>query len=176
MENLEKPLNLIVSCAENRVMGRGGKLPWNIPEDRAWFLEKTCGQIVVLGRICYEIWPGAHEDGRRPIVITNSTIDPLPRHSMPAGAAAPCVVRSVREALQKAQELPGEVFVCGGARIFEETLPIAQRLYLTLVHAKVAGDALFPEWRHLAWRESYRKEGNDATHRLTFSILERQKK
>ncbi len=155
-------------------MGRSGKLPWQIPEDRAWLNEHTRGQIVIMGRLCYEAWSRVHEEGRRPFVITQRTAEQLRRHAMPAGVAGPRVASSVQEALQGAQKLPGEVFVCGGARIFEETLPLAQRLYLTLVHTETEGDILFPEWRRITWRESYRREGVDGANRYTFSILERQ--
>ena len=63
--------------------------------------------------------------------------------------------------------------VCGGQRIYEETLPIADRILLTLVHATIDGDTYFPEWRQLAWKETWRKPGADANYRYTFSILER---
>ena len=79
----------------------------------------------------------------------------------------------VPTALALAQTLPGAIMVCGGQRIYEETLPLADRILLTLVHTQVEGDTWFPEWRHLAWRESWRREGADANYRYTFSVLER---
>jgi dihydrofolate reductase len=69
--------------------------------------------------------------------------------------------------------MPGEIMICGGQRIYEETLPLAGRIYLTLVHAEVPGDTWFPEWRHLPWRETWRRESSDANYLYTFSILER---
>jgi dihydrofolate reductase len=83
------------------------------------------------------------------------------------------VAADVPDALTIAQGLPGEIMVCGGQRIYEETLPLCDRLLLTLVHAEVPGDTWFPEWRHLAWRESWRRESADAHYRYTFSILDR---
>ncbi|MDB6114422.1 MAG: folA, partial [Lacunisphaera sp.] len=68
---MPKPLNLIVACAENRVIGRDGRLPFDIPEDKAWFHAKTAGTVVVLGRICFETWPKVLADGRQPVVITS---------------------------------------------------------------------------------------------------------
>jgi dihydrofolate reductase len=168
-------LNLIVACAENRVMGRGGRLPWNIPEDQAWFLEHTKGHTVLLGRICYETWPGAHTQGRRPIVITRRSADRLSPHPLPKGSSPALLARSVPEALALTETVPGEVFVCGGARIFEETLPLASRLFLTLIHAQVQGDVLFPEWRHFPWSQTWTRESHDANYRYTFSILEKKK-
>jgi dihydrofolate reductase len=79
----------------------------------------------------------------------------------------------VPDALAIAQDLPGEIMICGGQRIYEETLPLADRLLLTLVHAEVPGDTYFPEWRHFRWRETWRREGRDANFRYTFSILEK---
>jgi dihydrofolate reductase len=83
------------------------------------------------------------------------------------------IAADVPAALALAQDLPGEIMVCGGQRIYEETLPLAHRLFLTLVHADVPGDVFFPEWRHLAWREVERREGRDANHRYTFFTLDR---
>jgi len=161
---MAKPLQLIVACAENRVIGRDGRLPFDIPEDKAWFLEKTAGQTVVLGRVCFETWPQVLEDGRQPVVITSN----------PALASERVrVAPSVPEALAIAQTLPGDIMICGGQRVYEETLPIADRLLLTLIHAEIPGDTYFPEWRGLSWRETWRKEGRDANYRYTFSILER---
>lgn len=161
---MAKLLNLIVACAENRVIGRKGGLPFSIPEDKAWFQEKTAGQTVVLGRVCYETWPTVLADGRQPVVITRNRALASDRVR---------VAGDVTEALAIAQTLPGEIMICGGQRIFEETLPLAGRLLLTLVHAEVPGDTWFPEWRHMAWREAWRKESRDANHRYTFSVLER---
>ena len=161
---MAKPLNLIVACAENRVIGRHGRLPWHIPEDMEYFLHMTRGQTVVLGRICYETWPRVAMDGRAPVVITRQTA--LARPGVRVAA-------SVDEALAIAQTLPGEIMICGGQRIYEETLERADRIYLTLVHAEVPGNVFFPEWRHLKWRETERRESRDANYRFTFSTLER---
>ncbi len=161
---MPKPLNLIVACAENRVIGRAGKLPFDIPEDKTWFHDKTAGQTVVLGRICFETWPRVLADGRQPVVISRDQ-----------SLASDCVrvAASVTDALAIAQSMPGEIMICGGQRIFEEALLLAGRIYLTLVHAEVPGDTFFPEWRHLKWRETWKRESCDMNFRYTFSILER---
>lgn len=161
---MPKPINLIVACTENRVIGIGRKLPFHIPEDQRWFYERTAGTVCVLGRVCYEIWAGVHKDGRRPVVLSTN-----PDATQGRAPVAP----DVPTALALAQTLPGEIMVCGGQRIYEETLPLADRLLLTLVHAEIGGDVYFPEWRHLPWRETWKKESADANYRYTFSILER---
>lgn len=161
---MPKPINLVVACSENRVIGRDGKLPWRIPEDLKFFHDITQGQTVVLGRICYETWPRVRDDGRVPVVITSNRALARPGVHLAANVA---------EAVTLAQTLPGEIMICGGQRIYEELLPGADRIYLTLVHAEVPGDTYFPEWRHLTWRETEHRLSHDENYRYTFSTLER---
>jgi dihydrofolate reductase len=105
-------------------------------------------------------------DGRRPVVITRQT-------ALARGAVT--VAATLTDALAKAEGLPGEIMICGGERIYAETLALDRpmRLHLTLVHADVAGDTFMPEWRHLAWRERARRESADANFRYTFFEWER---
>jgi len=163
---MPKLLHLQVACAENRVIGRDGKLPWRIPEDMQFFHDQTAGQIVVLGRVCFETWPRVLLDGRRAVVITRNTS--LANDQVHVAGSLP-------DALAIAEDLPGEIHICGGERIYAETLALDRpmRLHLTLVHADVPGDTYFPEWRHLAWRETSRRESSDANYRYTFHTLER---
>jgi len=161
---MTQPIQLIVACAENRVIGRAGRLPFDIPEDKKWFHDQTANQTVVLGRVCFETWPRVLADGRQPVVITRN-------HTLATDRVR--VAADVPSALSLARTLPGGIMVCGGQRIYEETLPLADRLLLTLVHTEVEGDTWFPEWRHLAWRETWRRESADANYRYTFMTLER---
>lgn len=165
---MPKPLNVIVACAENRVIGRDGRQPWRLPKDAAFFHAQTAGQIVVLGRICFETWPAATRDGRRPVVVTSRQ-----ELARPGVAVAP----SLPAALELAERLPGEIYICGGQRIYEETLALPParplRLYLTLIHAEIPGDRFFPDWRHQTWTESSRRESADRNFRYTFLTLDR---
>lgn len=180
---MTKLLNLIVACAENRVIGRDGKLPWRIPEDLKFFHDETAGQICVLGRVCYDTWPRVRLDGRRPVVLTSRPLAHARSYRTEMERSDerervesdPIAVRSLPEALAVAEELPGEIYICGGERIYAETLALSRpmRLHLTLVHASIPGDTYFPEWRHLAWREVARRESSDPNYRYTFFTLER---
>ena len=163
---MPKMINLMVACAENRVMGRKNRLPWRIPEDMRFFHEQTAGKTIILGRICYQTWPRAREDGRRLVVVTSDAS--LERDGVR-------VAHSVPKAFDIAEAMPGEIYVNGGERIFEEVLAMSRpmRLHLTLVHAEVEGDRHFPEWRHLPWRELGRRESSDENFRYTFFTLER---
>jgi dihydrofolate reductase len=178
-----KLLNLIVACAENRVIGRNARVPWRIPEDLKFFHDQTAGQICVLGRISCEIWPRAGLDGRRPVVLASRPL--AHARSLAAadergdererGESNPVIVHSLAEALAVAENLTGEIYICGGERVFAETLALSRpmRLHLTLIHAEVAGDTYFPEWRHLFWREIGQRESSNANYRYTFFTLER---
>lgn len=172
---MPKPVQLIVACAENRVIGRDRALPFHIPEDKAWFHDRTANQVVVLGRICFETWPRVLRDGRKPVVISSQPdlILRLAEQKREPSSFVPRIARNVPEALALAEEIPGDIMVCGGQRIYEETLPIADRLLLTLVHAPVEGDVYFPEWRQFAWKETWKHASSDTQYRYTFSILDR---
>ena len=154
-------ISLIVAMAENRVIGRDGRLPWHLPKDLKRFKKLTVGHPMVMGRKTFESI-GRPLPKRRSLVLSR---DPAYR---PPGAE---VAASLPEALARlaADE---EAFVIGGARVFAEALPLAERLYLTLVHAEVAGDVRFPEIDAAAWKllASERHTADDR-HAYDFSFL-----
>lgn len=163
---MPNPLNLIVACAENRVIGRAGKLPWRIPEDWRFFKRQTAGATVVLGRVSFESWKSVLDDDRHAVVLT--------RNRQLAGDRVQ-VAGSLPAALALAEATGREIYICGGQRIFEEALllPQATRLYLTLVHAVVKGDRTFPDWRGAFPRVLEARDGADENYRYTFYVLGR---
>ena len=161
---MPKPVNLIVACSENRVIGRQGGLPWSIPEDTRFFQEKTRGHTVIMGSRSFGEWPSSVQ-GRDVVVITQEP------EKIPVGVHA---ASSLPKALAVAQNLRGDIYLCGGQRVYEEGLAVGDRLYLTLVHATIDdGDTFFPEWRQTFTREVARRESADARWRYTFLTLER---
>lgn len=161
---MPKLLHLIVACSENRVIGRCGSLPWSIPEDTAFFQNKTLGNTVIMGSRSFNEWPSCVR-GRDVVVVTHSAAS-LPAAIHPA--------TSLPEAIAKARTLRGDVYLCGGQRIYEEGLPLADKLHLTLVHTEIAdGDTFFPDWRIDFTREITRFESHDARWRYTFLTLGR---
>ncbi|OQX31927.1 MAG: dihydrofolate reductase [Candidatus Sedimenticola endophacoides] len=158
-------LSIIAAMAENRVIGIENRLPWRLPADLQHFKALTMGKPMVMGRKTWESLPGLLP-GRRHIVVTAN----------PAYRAEGCtLVRSVEEALAAAGGVP-EVMIVGGAALYAQTLPLARRLYLTLVEARIEGDAFFPEYDPVQWIEVAR-ERHPADprnpHAHTFLTLER---
>ena len=127
-------VSLIAAVAENRVIGRNNSLPWDIPEDMERFRRITMGHPVILGRKTFEI-VGHPLPGRKNIVLTKQE---------KYQAEGVVVVHNLRAAFAACGDAE-EVFICGGGTIFRETISLAQRLYLTLIHMAIEGDAFFPE-------------------------------
>ncbi|HEX2100379.1 MAG TPA: dihydrofolate reductase [Candidatus Synoicihabitans sp.] len=159
---MAKPIRIIVAAARNRVIGRAGKLPWHIPEDRNYLERTTAGHTVIMGRWSYVGWPEATR-GRDVIVVTR-------QKTLTGGVLT---AASLTEALALADQGRGETFVCGGQRIYEEALPLAELLYLTLVDADVVGDTYFPDWHPHFHHERSRRDSRDAHWRYSFLVLGR---
>ena len=128
-------LSIIVAMTDDRVIGRDNKLPWHISEDLKRFKALTMGHPIIMGRKTYESI-GKPLPGRHNIVISRE-----PKRSY----AGVTVVQSLDAALDAFAAVDTELFVIGGAKIYELALPIADRLYLTLIHSKFEGDTFFPE-------------------------------
>lgn len=158
---------LIAAMGRNRVIGVANRLPWKLPADMRWFRQHTLGKPVLMGRKTFESFGGKPLAGRTNIVITSA------RDCHPVGAV---VVHSVDDALRAAGAAP-EVMVIGGAQVYAEMLPRAQRLYITYIDADFAGDAWFPEIDPREWHEIERRNcGADAENNYSYSfvVLERR--
>jgi dihydrofolate reductase len=142
---------LVAALARNRVIGVGNRLPWRLPEDLARFKRLTLGAPVIMGRKTRESI-GRPLPGRRNIVVTRA------RDASWEG----CVVARSLDAALAAADDAAVAFVIGGAELYAQALPRADRLYLTLIDADYAGDAWFPEFDAAAWREVARESGVSA--------------
>ena len=143
---MSKPiLALIAACARGGVIGIDNRLPWHLPEDMKFFRETTRGKPVIMGRKTWESLPDAFRPlpGRINIVISRN-----PGFQ----AAGGTVVGSLKDALAAASD--AEIaFVIGGAELYRQALPLADRLYLTEIDRDFAGDAFFPAFDRDAWQE-----------------------
>ena len=148
--------------AENRVIGINNTLPWRLPADLKHFRNTTTGHAILMGRKTYESF-GKPLPNRTHVIITSEKNYPAP----PGGI----VVNSVQAAL-KAVEDNDEIFIVGGASLYSQTLPYAHRLYLTLIHATVKGDAYFPEFDLGQWRERARENHEaDLNNSFAYSFV-----
>ena len=164
-------LSLIVAVAENGVIGRDGELPWHLAADLRRFKRLTMGHAIVMGRKTWESI-GRPLPGRTSIIITRQTDYDL-------GNSRVLVARGLDEALELARKADCEqnqIFIIGGAAIYEDTLPRADRLYLTRVHAPVEGDVRFPtiDWSQWQLREqSHHTADSLNDHDYSFEMYER---
>lgn len=159
---------MIAALSSNRVIGRDNALPWHLPEDLRYFKRVTMGKPLLMGRKTFESI-GRPLPGRTNIVLSRQ-----PDFQVPGVVAA----RDPQQALAVArQQQADELMVIGGEAIYRAMLPLAQRLYLTLVHAEVEGDAWFPgidmaDWREVQ-RQDYPAAGADSPA-YSFVVLERR--
>ncbi len=157
-------VSLIAAVASNGVIGRGNRLPWKLPADLRHFRSLTLGKPVIMGRKTFESL-GRPLAERRNIVVTRQ----------PSRLAGCVVAHSCGEALRLAAAAP-EVMVIGGADLYAQFLPAAERMYLTLVHQQFAGDARFPDYASTEWREVAREDraaDEQNPHDFSFVTLER---
>lgn len=158
-------ISLIAAMGKNRVIGNKNKLPWNLPADMKRFHDITIGKPIIMGYKTFQSI-GKPLAGRMNIVMTRDKelhIDGC--H----------VVYSCEQALAAAGEAQ-EVIVIGGGSVFEQFLPIAQRIYLTIINKDFEGDVLFPLWNTQEWREQEHYDflpDEKNIYSYTFLILEK---
>ncbi len=136
-------VSAIAAIGKGRVLGKDNKLLWHIPDDLKRFKELTRGHPVIMGRKTFESilgYTGKALPERTNIVVSR---DMAWQHQ---GAVA---TQSIEDAIKKGKELDtGEVFIVGGAQIYEAALPYTDKLYLTLIDAEAEGDAFFPPYEN----------------------------
>ncbi len=165
-------ISLIVAASQNNVIGRNNQLPWHLPGDLQYFKTMTLGKPVIMGRKTFESI-GKPLPGRDNIVISRQTN---------YAADGIKVVSSLEQAIALGQSINlingiEEVMVIGGAQIYEKSLDLADRVYLTRVHRKVEGDAYFPAldsqlWHEIAREDIAAKEPNPFD--FSYLVLERR--
>ncbi|MCL9816166.1 dihydrofolate reductase [Natronocalculus amylovorans] len=144
---------LIAAVAENGVIGADNEMPWHLPEDLTHFKQTTMGHPVIMGRKTYESITSAINGplpGRTNIVLSRS--DPTVHDGV-------IVVDGISTAIDVAREHDDDrIFVIGGATVYEQFLPHADRLVLTELETAYDGDTTFPTWDHTVWVEADRDD------------------
>lgn len=161
-------ISLLVAADEKNVIGKDNKLPWHLPNDLRYFKNKTWGMPILMGRKTFESI-GKALPGRKTIVITRNKdwqhdgID---------------IVHSLQAAISKAADYgANEIFIIGGAEIFQTSFQQADRIYFTRIHHSFDGDVFFPAINETDWKMVWNKEGvkdekNNYSH--TFQIWEKK--
>ena len=162
-------LSIIVAVAENGVIGREGALPWHLSADLERFKRLTMGRAIVMGR---KTW----ESIRRPLPGRTSVVISR-RADFELGYPEVLVATDLEKALaHQSVRSADEAFVIGGATVYQLALPVADRLYLTRVHAEVDGDTYFPEVDWHAWQlieEETHEPDPRNEHPYSFQVYER---
>jgi dihydrofolate reductase len=158
-----KSVVMVAAVAANRVIGRGGDIPWSLPEDLRHFRATTRGNTVLMGRRTYESI-GHPLPYRTNVVVTRD----------PGWAAEGVfVVHSVEEGVERAAAFDGDVMVIGGGQVYADTMPLADRQVITEVHQSPAGDTYYPDFDRSQWRETRREPHPDGDPSFDFVWWER---
>jgi dihydrofolate reductase len=180
----------IVAMAQNRVIGKDNTLIWHIPADLKHFKKTTMGKPIIMGRKSYESI-GKPLPGRANIVVSRSfktlSVEGTSHFSAMESVApdlykqtdeGPFLYTTIDEAIAAAKQTAqkqnlDEIFITGGGEIYKQTLPITERLYLTLIHKDYEGDTFFPafDWNEWNITSEEKHEGDPA---FTFFTLERK--
>ncbi|MFH1121718.1 MAG: dihydrofolate reductase [Bacteroidota bacterium] len=143
-----KMISIIVAIAQNNAIGKDNKLLWHIPEDLKRFKALTTGHTIVMGKRTYESLPIRPLPNRRSIVITD----------VPGEQIAGCdMAYSIEEAIARMDE-GQENFIIGGGMIYRQFMPLAHKLYLTIVHKDFEADTFYSEIDYSQWNEISRED------------------
>lgn len=154
---------LIAGVADNGVIGQGGTMPWRLKSDMRHFRALTLGKPVVMGRKTWLSTSIKPLPGRTNIVVTRD-----PNFTAPGAVVAPNLEAALEAARGDAMRRgAGDIMVIGGAEIYAQAMPVAQRLEITQIHLSPEGDTHFPAIDPVVWQETTRAshpagEGDDA--------------
>lgn len=155
-------ISLIVAASENNAIGKKGELLWSLPIDMRFFKDTTWGMVVIMGRKTYES-VDKPLPGRLNIVITKQK--DWKREGTQVAADLADAIKQAKAANTK------EVFIIGGGEIYKQSMDIADKIYMTRVHANLEGDTYFPEIDESKWILEHNKDFfKDEKHAYDFSF------
>lgn len=133
--------------AKNRVIGRDNRIPWRLPRELQMFKSLTMGHHIIMGRKTYEslnrLLPG-----RTTVIVTHDR-----KYRVPGAVVAVSLTAAIAACVAD-----DEIFIIGGGQLFKETLPLADRIYLTTVQAEIEGDTFMPDFDLSSWRQISKEE------------------
>ena len=158
---------MISALAKNRAIGKKNALPWYLPADLKHFREKTTGKTIVMGLNTFKSVGERPLPNRKNVVLTDDK-----NYQAPEGVV---LAHSIEEVLELTKN-DGELMISGGAMVYKQFLPLAQRLYLTFIDHDFEGDIFSPEFDMAEWkevsREDHQPEGKNK-YSYSFVVLER---
>lgn len=163
-------ISLIVAASTNNVIGKNNELPWKLPNDMKFFKNTTWGMPVIMGRKTFESLNKQQPlPGRINIVLTKQK---------DWKAEGTIKTESIKDAMFVAKDADtNEIFFIGGAEIFKEIMPKANRIYLTRVHSNVEGDVYFPAIDEKKWQRTFKKDCHkDDKHEYDYTFETWEKK
>lgn len=158
-------ISLIAAMNVNHVIGNKNKIPWNIPEDIAWFKYHTINKLVIMGRKTYDSI-GGPLTSRLNVVISNNSLSYIKYNNL-------IFVETPWKALSMFRMYDTEIMIIGGELIFNFFIHFAHRLYLTLINIDVDGDVFFPYYDRDRWKSTFTKIINiNNDYSCCFKILD----
>ena len=165
-------VSIVAAMDQKRGIGKENKIPWRIKEDLVHLKTLTTGHAVILGRKSYDSMVSYYDRTGRPMPGKLYLVVTREKEYKPARENAKAV-SSIDEAIAKARETGGsEIFAIGGQQIFEQTINLADKLYLTIVDGGFDADAFFPDYSAFK-KEILREEHDNGEYKFTFLELER---
>ena len=158
---------MIAAMANDRVIGLENEMPWHLPADLVWFKKNTLNKPIVMGRKTFESI-GRPLPQRRNLVLTRKLDQNI----------AGCELFDSPDAILADTVGESEIMIIGGAQLYQQFLPMADRLYLTLIDAKLKGDTFFPDYNPVEWKERFREQHEadpKNAYSYTFVILDKIK-
>jgi len=164
MNNLK--ITLIVAASENNAIGKDNQMLWHLPDDFKYFKRNTVGHSIVMGRRTFESIGKALPE-RRNIVVTRDqdwVVEDVD------------VANSIDDVMKYCRD-EREIYIIGGANLYKQTLPLAEKVLLTRVHTVINGDAYFPELSDEEWglsHQEYHPKDDRHAYDFTFEVWERK--
>ena len=154
-------LVIIAAVAENGCIGRSGKIPWHFPEDFKHFKSVTTGHTIVMGRRTFESIGSKPLLGRKNVVLSSALSTSSHKDTVTI------------ENFEDIFKLHGDVYICGGSRLYKEALPIADEMIITHIPGEYEGDTFFPAWPlGFSWQERSCRHGENG---LMYKTYEKQR-
>lgn len=157
-------ISLIAAISKNNVLGKDNKIPWYLPEDLKRFKQLTTNHPIIMGRKTYQSI-GRPLPNRTNIVITRD-------HNFKAIEGI-IVVDAIEKALEKAKQIETqEIFIIGGGEIYNQSINLADKLYLTVIDKEIEGDVYFPDYSNFK-KITYQANGHSGEYNYKFLELEK---